>query len=177
MHWYNLFSTFACMSIKYSVIYSDKHVVIETKQENTPVYKFMYLVMIFSICLPLLVLLFFITNGYPLQLGMFLLFGVFGLTAYYFYRLATWNKFGKEHFFIQNKSFIYMPEAKGISFSKVVFSIDGVVASQNETSTDQNCTLKLEESDLKLSTKIKLSPSDAQQIILEFEKWKSIEKQ
>jgi hypothetical protein len=158
--------------MSYTIQYFEKHIVIESKPINSPIYLIMMIFMLVAVLLPVAVLLFYFANRYPLHLGLFFITGIFGLIAYYFYRLATWNKFGKEHFFIQNNQLVYKPEAKGISFSKVSFIPEKTTFTVREN--EEFASICVEESNVSIQTKIKLNKSDAQDILTHLNSWKTL---
>lgn len=157
--------------IEYDIHFTDKHITIVTKNKNSSIYLIMMIIMSITLILPLVTLFIYLKNGYALHLGLFIIMGLFGLIAYYFYRLATWNKFGKEHFYIQNKQFIYLPEAKSISFSKIVFSLAELNIQFSNLGDDKSNVFILKDDQITVNTKIKLMASDAKTITEEINHW------
>lgn len=85
--------------------------------------------MILSVVLPILISILILSTGGKPTFGLFISWAVFGFITYFFYRLATWNKHGKEYFILENDVFIYKPEAKNISYKIVEFKLEQLVVS------------------------------------------------
>lgn len=128
---------------------------------------------------PFLIITLLIMNGVKPALGQLFIFGVFGLSAYFFYRLATWNKFGCEYFELSDDKLIYRPKAKNISYKIIEFQIEVLEVSVVKTSdtvfyngVKENLGwLILDDGVNKINTTIKSPISILDQLIQNFEKW------
>lgn len=135
--------------------------------------------MIITILIPVFVsVLIFSTGGKP-TFGLFISWAVFGFIAYFFYRLATWNKHGKEYFILEKDSFTYKPEAKNISYKTIEFNLEKLVVSlvRSDQQTEyeginQNIAwLKFDDGEKNLQTNIKTPQSLVIELIQTFETW------
>lgn len=91
---------------------------------NKTAYAITMVLMYITGALPVVAGIILLSSGVRLNFGFFITVVLFALMAYFFYRLATWNKFGKEHFLIQDGILTYAPEAKKISFKKQELPVD-----------------------------------------------------
>lgn len=135
--------------------------------------------MYITILVPIMVsVLIFSTGGKP-TFGLFISWAVFGFIAYFFYRLATWNKHGKENFILENNTFIYKPEAKKISYKSFEFPLENLVVSLVSSSdqieyegVNQNIAwLQFSDGEKTIQTNIKSPQSLIIEIIKTFENW------
>lgn len=78
------------------------------------------------LAIPLIILGAVAASGNGLHVGVFITFLIFGLSAYFFYRLGAWNKYGKENFILENGLLVYQPEARKISFRRYEFALESL---------------------------------------------------
>lgn len=135
--------------------------------------------MYLTILIPILATTLILSTGGRPSFGLLISCTIFGFIAYFFYRLATWNKYGKEHFILENDLLIYKPEAKKISYKTIEFKIENLVVSiiNSEDSVEydgvkQNIAwLKLTDGQNSIQTNIKTPQSIIIDIVKIFEKW------
>ena len=136
---------------------------------------FMYLM----IAIPILAFIFIVSSGGKPAIGLLIFTIALGFGAYFFYRLATWNKHGKENFILANDLLIYKPEAKKISYKEFEFKIENLVVSIIDTEdrveyegTQQPIAwLKLSDGQNTIQTNIKTPKSVLIELTKVFEKW------
>ena len=135
--------------------------------------------MYFTILIPIIASAFILSTGGKPSFGLLISCTVFGFIAYFFYRLAAWNKYGKEHFILENDTFIYKPEAKKISYKSFEFKIEELVVSIVKSSdqvdyegVSQNIVwIKFSDGEQTIQTNIKTPQSVILEIIRIFETW------
>jgi uncharacterized membrane protein len=146
---------------------------------NKSGYVITLLLMYLMITVPILAFMFILTSGNKPTFGFVIISVILGFGAYFFYRLATWNKYGKEHFIHENDLLIYQPEAKKISYKRIELNSENLVVSvvNSGESVEYNGTkqaitwLKLIDGEITIQTNIKMPQSVALEIIKTFEKW------
>lgn len=107
-----------------------------------------------TMLIPVIVILVVLSGGGRLSIGYFLNAAVFGFIAYYFYRIRTWNQYGKEQFKLQQNQFSYQPKAKNLSFKEHVFDMENLIISF--TKLDEIIVFQDEETAL---AKLRLNPN------------------
>ena len=146
---------------------------------NKAGYSITLTLMYLTILIPIIVsVLIFSTGGNP-SFGLFISWAVFGFMAYFFYRLATWNKHGKEYFILENDTFIYKPQAKNISYKIQEFKLENLVVSivQSTDHIEYNgvnqpiAWLRFSEGETSVQTNIKTPRSLVIEIIKTLETW------
>jgi len=65
-----------------------------------------------SLLIPIIVLTLMLINRAELKIGIFVLFGIFGLISFYLFRVWTWNQNGKEVFEIGKENIKYYADYK-----------------------------------------------------------------
>lgn len=128
---------------------------------------------------PILFLTLILINGGKPFLGLLFVFGIFGFASYFFYRLATWNKFGKEYFILSDNKLIYQPKAKNISYKTIEFQIENTELSIVKISdavtyngAKENLGwLFLNDGETKMKTNIKSPLSILYELTKSLEKW------
>jgi len=103
---------------------TENKITLSNYKYNKTGYGISFGLMCLTICLPILAFILILATGSRLSVGFFFFTAAFGFIAYFFYRLATWNKHGREHFEIEGNQLIYQPEAKNISFQKYHLDIE-----------------------------------------------------
>lgn len=135
----------------------------------------MYLTIFIPVAVTTLILS---TGGNP-SFGLLISCAIFGFIAYFFYRLAIWNKHGKEHFILENGALIYKPEAKKVSYKIIEFKIENLVVSiiNSDDVVEYNgikeniSWLRLNDGQNSIETNIKTPQSIIINIIQIFENW------
>jgi hypothetical protein len=135
--------------------------------------------MYLTIFIPVVVTTLILSTGGRPSFGLLISCAIFGFIAYFFYRLATWNKYGKEHFILENGLLIYKPEAKKVSYKTIEFKIENLVVSiiNSEDAVEYNRTkeniawLRLNDGQNSIETNIKTPQSIIINIVHIFEKW------
>jgi len=72
-----------------------------------------------SLLIPIIVLTFMLINRAELKIGIFVLFGIFGLMSFYLFRVWTWNQNGKEVFEIGKEKINYYADFKFFKDSRL----------------------------------------------------------
>ncbi|TSJ42394.1 hypothetical protein [Fluviicola chungangensis] len=135
--------------------------------------------MYLTILLPIIISTVILSTGGKPSFGLFISWAVFGFIAYFFYRLATWNKCGKELFILEGDKLIYKPEAKNISYKHWEFKLDNLVVSiadstdqiEYEGTNQQIAWLKFTDGTQHIQTNIKTPRSVVVELIRIFETW------
>lgn len=58
------------------------------------------------LAIPLIILAGVSASGNGLHISVFIVFLIFWPSAYFFYRLGAWNKYGKENFILENDQLV-----------------------------------------------------------------------
>lgn len=132
-----------------------------------------------TILLPILITALILSTGGKPTFGLLICCAIFGFIAYFFYRLAAWNKYGKENFILDNDQLIYRPEAKNISYKTFEFQIEhlsvSIIHSEDIVEYEgvkQNIAwLRLDDGQNNIQTNIKTPQSVIHDIVRIFEKW------
>jgi hypothetical protein len=135
--------------------------------------------MYLMIVLPILAFILIIASGNKPAFGLVLFSIALGFGAYFFYRLATWNKFGKEIFILEKEVLIYQPEAKKISYRTIEFKIETLVVSiitvneyvDYEGAPQAISWLKLDDGQTNIQTNIKSPRIIMDDLVKIFEEW------
>lgn len=160
------------------IISSDQVTLTNFKLNKTGYYMTLGL-MYLSILIPILIsTAIFSTGGKP-SFGLFISWTIFGFIVYFFYRLATWNKHGKEYFIKDQDLLIYKPEAKNISYKIHEFKLEDLVVSvvRSTEETDYEGTiqsiswLRLSDGANTIQTNIKTPISVIHELVRTFETW------
>nr|WP_294858828.1 hypothetical protein [uncultured Fluviicola sp.] len=133
------------------------------------------------IALPVLAFTLIVSFGGRPAFGL-ILFSIFmGFGAYFFYRLATWNKYGKENFILDQERnlFIYQPEAKKISYKIIEFKIETLEVSiinsgenvDYQGSKYSTSWLKLDDGVTTIHTNIKSPKMILEELLKKLEEW------
>ena len=165
--------------MNHPVTISGKKVELTSFKLNKAGYSITIALMIITLLIPILVSIFIFSTGGKPNFGLFISWTIFGFMAYFFYRLATWNKHGKEHFILEKDMFVYKPEAKNISYKTIEFKLEKLVVSM-VSSTDQVeyngvnqniAWLKFDDGEKSIQTNIKTPQSLVIDIIQTLENW------
>lgn len=135
----------------------------------------MYLV----ILIPITAFILIISSGAKPAFGLIVFSVAMGFGAYFFYRLAAWNKHGKEKYILENSVFIYQPEAKNISYKKFEFDIEQLIISivDSEISAEYDgmkqgiAWLRLSDGKTTIQTNIKTPRSLILDLMKTFDDW------
>lgn len=161
------------------VIISPNQIELSNFRLNKAGYFITLSLMILSVVLPILISILVLSTGGKPTFGLFISWAVFGFITYFFYRLATWNKHGKEYFILENETFFYKPVAKNISYKTIEFQLEKLVVSIINSSEQieydgvvQNIAwLQFNDSEKKIQTNIKTPQSFVIDIIKVLESW------
>lgn len=146
---------------------------------NKSGYRITLFLMYLVILVPVAAFIFIIISGAKPAFGFIVFSVLMGFGAYFFYRLATWNKHGKEKYILENGVFIYQPEAKNISYKKMEFNPETLVISiiHSEDSVEYGgmkqavSWLKLSDDQTSIHTNIKTPRSLLLDLTQTFENW------
>lgn len=146
---------------------------------NQTGYLITFSLMIVTILIPVIASVFFFSFGGKPSFRLFIFWTIFGFIAYFFYRLLTWNKYGKENFILEEDKLVYKPEAKNISYKTIEFKLENLVISSisssdqvNYMGVNQNIAwLKLTDGENTIQTNIRTPQSVILEIIAVFESW------
>lgn len=137
--------------------------------------------MYLMIGIPVLAFILILSFGNKPAFGLILFSIALGFGAYFFYRLATWNKYGKENFILEKERnlLIYQPQAKKISYRTVEFNIETLVISIINSGENTNYEgskhsiswLKLDDGTTTLHTSIKNPRIIMDDLVKTFEEW------
>ncbi len=111
------------------VIITSNHIELSNFRLNKSGYSITLILMYITILIPVIVSILIFSSGGKPSFGLFISWAIFGFIAYFFYRLATWNKHGKEYFILENDRLIYKPQAKNISYKIHEFNVENLVVS------------------------------------------------
>ena len=160
-------------------IITDKTIELRNFKLNKTGYLIARSLMLVTILIPVIVtIVIFSTGGKP-SFGLFISWAFFGFIAYFFYRLAAWNKHGKEYFILEKDAFVYKPEAKNISYKTVEFKLENLTVSIITSSdqveykgVNQNIAwLQFTDGEKNIQTNIKTPQSVVIELVKVFEKW------
>jgi len=137
--------------------------------------------MYLMIGIPVLTFILILSFGNKPAFGLILLSIALGFGAYFFYRLAIWNKYGKEIFLLENEKglLIYQPEAKKISYKTSEFNIETLNVSiinsgenaDYEGSKHGISWLKLDDGVTTIQTNIKSPRIIMDELVKKMEEW------
>jgi hypothetical protein len=108
-------------------------ITLKNYKDNKAAYTISFGFMYFCAAMPFIILTILLSSGFKVGGGFIFSFVLFGSIAYFFYRIATWNKFGIEHFTVTEDQLIYHPEAKSLSFQKREFNKTDLKLTLNRT--------------------------------------------
>ncbi len=161
------------------VIITEKKIELSNFRLNKTGYFATLFLMYFTILIPIVLTVSILSTGGKPSFGLLISYAVFGFIIYFFYRLAAWNKYGKEYFILENDTLIYKPEAKNISYKNFELKVENLVVSIVK-STDQVeyeginqniAWIKLSDGEHRIQTNIKTPQSVVIDIIKTFETW------
>lgn len=146
---------------------------------NIPGYFITLFLMYLMISLPVIAVIFIISSGAKPSGGLLLFSVAMGFGAYFFYRLAVWNKHGREKYIVENDKFIYQPEAKKISYKTITFNLENLVITvvNSEESVEYDgmeqaiAWLRLSDDQTTITTNIKAPRSLIMDLVQKFEDW------
>lgn len=120
-----------------------------------------------SLLIPIIVLTFMLINHAELKIGIFVLFGIFGLISVYLFRVWSWNQNGKEIFEIGNEEVKYYADFKYFKGSKQQIDKTDLKFEINELidGKEKYGQLLISNDSEKIESCIKVEPNELKELI------------
>lgn len=158
---------------------SDNGIELSNYRLNKAGYLITFILMYVTIAIPIIALCTILIYGSRLSIGYFIAATIFSFIAYFFYRLATWNKHGRELYQLKQGEFRYQPQAKKISFQVHSFDPESLcitlIQLEDQTSyNDEKMKLtkfRLQDASKTVETNIKTPNTVMMELLVIFQSW------